>query len=123
VLDYLLAFNEWLGLDPDPRISEWMSFVLVLPVGFGLGFQLPLVMLFLARIGIFDAAAYASQWRMAVLVICVVSALLTPADPYSMLFLAAPLCLLYFGGVAICRWSAGRDEAADAGRQLTKASQ
>jgi sec-independent protein translocase protein TatC len=123
VLDYLLAFNEWLGLDPDPRISEWMSFVLVLPVGFGLGFQLPLVMLFLARIGIFDAAAYASQWRMAVLVICVVSALLTPADPYSMLFLAAPLCLLYFGGVAVCRWSAGRDAAGDGGRQLTKASQ
>jgi sec-independent protein translocase protein TatC len=123
VLDYLLQFNESLGLDPDPRISEWMSFVLVLPVGFGLGFQLPLVMLFLSKIGIFDAAAYASQWRMAVLVICVVAALLTPADPYSMLFLAAPLCLLYFGGVALCRWSASRDNAADDGRQLTKASQ
>jgi sec-independent protein translocase protein TatC len=123
VLDYLLQFNESLGLDPDPRISEWMSFVLVLPVGFGLGFQLPLVMLFLSKIGIFDADAYASQWRMAVLVICVVSALLTPADPYSMLFLAAPLCLLYFGGVALCRWSASRDNAGDAGRQLTKASQ
>jgi sec-independent protein translocase protein TatC len=109
VLDYLLAFNEWLGLDPDPRISEWMSFVLILPVGFGLGFQLPLVMLFLERIGIFDAAAYASQWRMAVLVICIVSALLTPADPYSMLFLAAPLCLLYFGGVGLCHWMAGRE--------------
>jgi sec-independent protein translocase protein TatC len=123
VLDYLLAFNEWLGLDPDPRISEWMSFVLVLPVGFGLGFQLPLVMLFLSKIGVFDAEAYASQWRMAVLVICVVSALLTPADPYSMLFLAAPLCLLYFGGVAICRWSASRDAAGDGSVQLTKASQ
>jgi sec-independent protein translocase protein TatC len=123
VLDYLLAFNEWLGLDPDPRISEWMSFVLVLPVGFGLGFQLPLVMLFLAKIGIFDAAAYASQWRMAVLVICVVSALLTPADPYSMLFLAAPLCLLYFGGVALCYGAADRDAAGGGAGQLTKSSQ
>ena len=37
VLDYLLAFNAWLGLDPDPRISEWMSFVLVLPIGFEIG--------------------------------------------------------------------------------------
>jgi len=118
VLEYLLAFNEWLGLDPDPRISEWMSFVLVLPVGFGLGFQLPLVMLFLERIGVFDAAAYASQWRIAVLVICIASALLTPADPYSMLFLAAPLCLLYFGGVGMCRWAAARDA-----RQATNASQ
>ncbi|MFM7245317.1 MAG: twin-arginine translocase subunit TatC [Planctomycetaceae bacterium] len=106
VLDYLLQFNAWLGLDPDPRISEWLSFVLIMPIGFGLGFQLPLVMLFLERIGIFDVEAYTSQWRMAVLVIVVASAILTPADPYSMLFLAAPLCLLYFGGVALCRWFA-----------------
>lgn len=106
VLDYLLDFNRWLGLDPDPRISEWLSFVLILPIGFGIGFQLPLVMLFLARIGIFDAAAYASQWRTAIVAIFIVSAILTPADPYSMLFLALPLCLLYFGGLAICRWTA-----------------
>ncbi len=118
VLDYLLAFNEWLGLDPDPQISEWMSFVLVLPVGFGIGFQLPLVMLFLERIGVVDVAAYLSQWRLAVLVICIVSAILTPADPYSMLFLAAPLCLLYFGGISLCRWAGTRATA-----QATKAIQ
>ena len=97
-------FNEWLGLDPDPRISEWLGFVLILPIGFGLGFQLPLVMLFLERIGIVDVATYASQWRVAVIVIFVVSAVLTPADPYSLLFLAIPLCFLYFGGLGICRW-------------------
>jgi len=108
VLDYLLEFNEWLGLDPDPRISEWLGFVLILPIGFGLGFQLPLVMLFLERIGVFDVATYASQWRLAVVVIFVVSAVLTPADPYSLLFLAIPLCLLYFGGLAICRWLPAR---------------
>jgi len=122
VLGYLLAFNDWLGLDPDPRISEWMSFVLVLPLGFGLGFQLPLVMLFLERIGVFDVAAYTSQWRLAVLGIFIVSAILTPADPYSMLFLAVPLCLLYLGGIAICRWAGARDAAAEV-RQATNASQ
>ena len=125
VLDYLLQFNAWLGLDPDPRISEWLSFVLILPIGFGLGFQLPLVMLFLERIGVFDADTYVSQWRMAVLVIVVVSAVLTPADPYSMLFRAAPLCLLYFGGIALCRWfgKAERDAARPRLAQATKASQ
>jgi sec-independent protein translocase protein TatC len=125
VLDYLLQFNDWLGLDPDPRISEWLGFVLILPIGFGLGFQLPLVMLFLERIGIFDADAYVSQWRIAVLAIVVVSAILTPADPYSMLFLAAPLCLLYFGGVGLCRWFGRADAAAEKPRiaQATKASQ
>jgi len=121
VLDYLLQFNEWLGLDPDPRISEWLSFVLILPIGFGLGFQLPLVMLFLERIGVVDVETYASQWRIAVIVIFVVSAILTPADPYSLLFLAVPLCLLYFGGLAICRWLPDREAGSD--QLATKASQ
>lgn len=123
VLDYLLEFNEWLGLDPDPRISEWLGFVLILPIGFGLGFQLPLVMLFLERIGVFDAATYAAQWRIAVIVIFVVSAILTPADPYSLLFLAIPLCLLYFGGLAICRWVEAADGTLGGQRPATKASQ
>jgi sec-independent protein translocase protein TatC len=124
VLDYLLEFNEWLGLDPDPRISEWLGFVLILPIGFGLGFQLPLVMLFLERIGVFDAATYAAQWRIAVIVIFVVSAILTPADPYSLLFLAIPLCLLYFGGLAICRWVEAAEGTSAGGQRLaTKASQ
>ena len=123
VLEYLLAFNAWLGLDPDPRISEWLSFVLLLPIGFGVGFQLPLVMLFLERIGIFDEKAYSEQWRMAVVVIFIASAILTPADPYSMLFLSLPLCALYFGGLLLCRYfprgaeearslAAGRNQAA-----------
>ena len=124
VLDYLLQFNAWLGLDPDPRISEWLGFVLVMPIGFGLGFQLPLVMLFLERIGVFDVSAYVSQWKFAVLAIVVVSAILTPADPYSMLFLAAPLCLLYYGGVVLCRWcGAAMDAPATSRTQATKASQ
>jgi len=124
VLDYLLKFNEWLGLDPDPRISEWLSFVLILPIGFGIGFQLPLVMLFLERIGVVETETYASQWRIAVLVIVIVSAVLTPADPYSMLFLAAPLCLLYFGGLWLCRRFATAAAAPSRGLQpATKASQ
>ncbi len=35
VLQFLFSFNRSLGIDPDPRIGEWMSFVLLLPLGFG----------------------------------------------------------------------------------------
>ena len=44
VLHYLLTFNSGLNIDPDPRISEWLKLAIGLPIGFGLGFQLPLVM-------------------------------------------------------------------------------
>lgn len=104
VLRFLLNFNQSLGIDPEPRINEWMSFVLVLPLGFGISFQLPLVMLFLERVGIFDVKTYLSNWRISVLVIVVLSAILTPADPYSLLFMAVPLTGLYFGGVLLCKY-------------------
>jgi sec-independent protein translocase protein TatC len=104
VLKFLLYFNVTLGITPDIRMNEWWGFVLLLPLGFGISFQLPLVMLFLERIGIFDVAAYLSKWRIAILVIFVASMLLTPADPTSMMLMAAPLTVLYFGGIALCKW-------------------
>ncbi|HUT12356.1 MAG TPA: twin-arginine translocase subunit TatC [Thermoguttaceae bacterium] len=104
VLDFLFSFNSSLGIDPDPRISYWLNFVLVLPLGFGIAFQLPLVMLFLQRIGIFDVEIYLAKWRIAILVIAVISMFLTPADPYSMLLMAVPLTFLYFAGILLCRY-------------------
>lgn len=104
VLNFLFSFNRRLGIDPDPRINEWLSFVLILPLGFGIGFQLPLVMLFLERIGIFTIRSYLSQWRISVLVIFVAAAVLSPPDPYSMLLLALPLSFLYFGGILLCKF-------------------
>jgi sec-independent protein translocase protein TatC len=104
VLKFLFRFNEMLGIAPDIRITDWLGFVLVLPLGFGIAFQMPLVMLFLERIGIFDVAAYLSKWRIAILVICTLSMFLTPPDPYSMLLMAIPLTGLYFGGVLLCKF-------------------
>ncbi len=104
VLEFLLWFYAKMGIDPDPRISEWIGFALMLPLGFGVSFQLPLVMLFLHRIGIFSTEDYLQKWRVAVLVIAVLSMFLTPADPTSMILMATPLTALYFGGIALCRF-------------------
>ena len=104
VLGFLFQFNRWLDIEQDMRISEWINFVLVLPLGFGISFQLPLVMLFLERIGIFNVEIYLSKWRIAVLVIAVLAMLLTPADPYSMILMGAPLTVLYFAGILLCRF-------------------
>jgi sec-independent protein translocase protein TatC len=104
VLSFLFYFNNLLGIDQDIRISEWIGFVLVLPLGFGISFQLPLVMLFLERIGVFDVQAYISKWRIAVLVVFVLGMLLTPGDPYSMLLMAIPLTVLYFVGILLCKY-------------------
>jgi sec-independent protein translocase protein TatC len=103
VLAFLFTFYDWMGIDPDPRITDWLTFVLILPLGFGISFQLPLVMLFLERIGIFSLDSYTTHWRIAVLVIFILSMILTPTDPGSMLLMAIPLTALYFGGILMCR--------------------
>lgn len=105
VLKFLLGFNASMGIDPDPRISEWLSFVIMLPLGFGLAFQLPLVMLFLQRIGIMSIEIYLSKWRIAVLVMACLAAVLSPGgDPYSMLFMFVPLVGLFFLGIGLCKY-------------------
>jgi sec-independent protein translocase protein TatC len=104
VLSFLFSFNQELGIDPDPKISEWLGFVLLMPLGFGVSFQLPLVMLFLERIGVFTVRDFLEKWRIAVLVIFIISAVLTPADPYSIFFMAVPLTFLYFGGILLAKY-------------------
>lgn len=104
VMQFLLTFNADMNVDLVPRLSNYVSFVLLLPLGFGVAFQLPLVMLFLQRIGLFETQAYVGSWRIAVLVIALLSMILTPADIYSMIALMVPLILLYFLGIGLCKY-------------------
>jgi sec-independent protein translocase protein TatC len=103
VLNFLFWFNAQMGIAPTPRISEWMTLVLLMPLGFGLSFQLPLVMVALERIGIFTVQSYLSSWRIAVVIIFALAMFLTPADPGSMLMMAMPLTGLYFLGIWLCK--------------------
>lgn len=102
VLNFLLGFNRDLGLVPQIRLSEWIGFALLLPMMFGISFQLPLVMLLLERLQILDVKTYREKRRMAILVIAIISMLLMPGDPVSMLAMMAPLIVLYEFGIWIC---------------------
>lgn len=104
VLDFLFGFNARMGIAPQPRINDWLSFVMFLPLGFGVAFQLPLVMLFANRIELISVEAFTSKWRIAVVAIFGISMLVTPQDPMSMIMLAIPLSGLYFLGIMMCRW-------------------
>ena len=104
VLTFLLSFNAGMDVAVEPRLTYYISFVLILPLGFGIAFQLPLVMLFLQRIGLFETEAYITSWKVAVLVIFIVAMLLTPADVTSMIALALPLVFLYALGILMCKF-------------------
>jgi sec-independent protein translocase protein TatC len=101
---WLLDFSLWVGVKPDLRLSEWFSFALLVPLIFGLAFQLPLVMFGLERVGMFDINTYRSKRRIAIFLIFLVSGLANASpDPFSMIMLAVPLCLLYEFGIFLCK--------------------
>ncbi len=104
VLKFLLSFNFDIGVTPQIRLSEWISFAVLLPLMFGISFQLPLVMRFLTAISIFDADDYRQKRRLAILVIAAISMVLTPADPMSMLMMLVPLVGLYELGILLCEF-------------------
>ncbi len=101
----LISFNDYVELDPDLRMSEWLSFALMLPLVFGVSFQTPLVMFFLNRIGTFGWQDYWRKWRIAVVVLAAFSAVITPTpDAVTMMYLFVPMFGLYMVGVAVCYW-------------------
>ncbi len=94
------------------RLSEYISFVLMMGLAFAVAFQLPLVMLLLASMGIFDLNQLKSARKYAFLGAFIVGALLTPADPISMFLLAVPIYALWELGLLVVRWFVGQPTAA-----------
>ncbi len=115
VLSFLLAFNGSMDVAIEPRLSYYVNFVLMLPLGFGIAFQLPLVMLFAQRIGLLETKAYIESWKVAVLAINVIAMIVTPADVTSMIALSIPLMFLYVLGILMCMFiPRGRGLGSDA---------
>jgi sec-independent protein translocase protein TatC len=104
VLGFLMTYTAGMNVEFMPRLNDYMSFALLLPLGFGIAFQLPILMLGLHRFGLVSVETFMAQWRIAVLAIAFLSMVLTPADIYSMLGLFVPLVGLYFFGIFLCRY-------------------
>ena len=95
-----IGLRFFLSLEPRDMTSQWavdeyIGFVLRLIFGFGIVFEMPVVSLFLARLGLITADYLRSIRRYAVVVIFVMAAVFTPPDPLSQLMMALPLLGLY----------------------------
>ena len=83
-------------VDPQIRISEYLTFTARMLLAFGVTFELPVVVFFLARFGLVTHRMMLQYTRYAILVIFIVAAMLTPGpDLASQLLMAAPLLVLY----------------------------
>lgn len=85
-----------IGVAPNIRISEYLSFSARMLLAFGVTFELPVVTFFLARLGLVTHRTMIRFFRYAVLLIFVLAAVLTPGpDVASQLLMAGPLLVLY----------------------------
>jgi sec-independent protein translocase protein TatC len=85
-------------------LPEYLDFVLRTMLVFGIAFLLPLVVVLLNILGIVPASALAKFRPYIILAIFVFGAVATPSgDPFSLMFLAIPMCLLFFGAEIVAR--------------------
>lgn len=87
-----------------PKVSEYLSLIMTLILGFGICFQLPVVLTLLARAGMIDSGALVAGRRYAFVGIFGVAAVLTPPDAISMIIMALPTCLLYEASIWTVKW-------------------
>jgi sec-independent protein translocase protein TatC len=122
VLNFFFGINEWLNIPPNIRLTEWLGFATILPLIFGVCFELPLVMLVLESVGIFRVDDYIAKWKHAILIIAIVAMFVTPTtDPGSMMLLMGPMAGLYFLGIGLVQMRRGGLRALSATAKLRTA--
>lgn len=101
-LEFLLNFGGDTFLT-EVRAGEYFGFVTTLMLASGLMFEVPVAMVALARVGVASADLYVRQWRVALVAIAALAAILPGGDPFSMLLLMIPQVFLYGLGILLAR--------------------
>jgi sec-independent protein translocase protein TatC len=103
VLKFLVGFQQFGGtVAPLLSINEYFDLILMILLGLGLVFELPILIFFLSVFGIVTPAFLWKNFRYAIAVIAIVAAIITPTpDAQTMLIFMMPMVLLYFVGIAV----------------------
>lgn len=102
VMPYLLNYVPE-GIAINLQLSTTISFILILIAGFGVAFQFPMFVLAAVFLDLVSVQTLTQYRRVAIVIIAVVSAILTPPDPISMSIMMLPLVLLYETSILVAR--------------------
>ncbi len=95
-LKVMFGISEWVGVKPGPiMITSYVVFCLRLLLGFGLAFELPVLLVFLGYLGIISSKQLRERRSHVVVILLVVAMLLTPPDIFTQLMMAGPMVVLY----------------------------
>lgn len=104
-LNFLYKYGQAIGVETFLNINDFISFVLQFFLGFGIAFELPVIMYAISLTGLINAKFWRHNFRYAVIILVIFSAIITPdGSGITMWFVAAPMIVLYLGGIiAIAR--------------------
>jgi sec-independent protein translocase protein TatC len=105
-------YNAPLGAEMSTDIDNYLSFVLTMFVAFGVTFEVPIIVVLLARMGLVTVKKLKEIRPYVIVGAFVVSAVVTPPDVFSQLILAIPLIVLYEAGIIAARLFVGKQPAA-----------
>ena len=89
-------YSQWLGLGAyEWRAEDYISFVCKFMLGMGLGFELPVVLLTLVKLGSLNYSMLRSMWRYMIVINLILGALLTTPEVLTQVLMAVPLYMLY----------------------------
>ena len=109
VLNFLYNYGEALNAATFLTIDNFISFVLQFFLGFGIAFQLPIVMYGISLTGAISPSFWRVNFRYAALLLVIFGALITPdGSGVTMWFIAIPMVLLYLAGMLIVERRAAR---------------
>lgn len=117
VMKFMMGLSTDLGIEQTIGINEYFSFLFRLVVPFGLVFQLPVVTLFLARIGVLNPELMVKFRKYSYFVLLVIAVLLAPPDFISNVIVAVPLFILYEVSIVIAKVGYRKYLAAEALRE------
>ncbi|MGB7988648.1 MAG: twin-arginine translocase subunit TatC [Candidatus Methylophosphatis roskildensis] len=103
------------SITPAPDIEQYLSFVMTMFVAFGVTFEVPVIVIVLARFGIVSLEKMRAARPYVIVGAFVVAAVVTPPDVISQVMLAVPLCLLFEVGLLVARFFKPKPEADAAG--------
>lgn len=95
---FLMGFSSEY-MQPMITVSSYLGFVGNMLIAFGVTFELPLIMAFLAKIGVATPEFLRQKRRHAIMIILIIAAIITPPDVVSQVSLAIPLVVLYEIGI------------------------
>jgi len=110
---FLLQQGDKFDLRAVLMFKEYAPFVMWLLLGFGLIFEMPLVVLFLSKIGLVEPRTLTRSRRYAILIMFIVAAFITPPDPFTQIAMAIPMMALYEFSILLS-WLAVRKRRAAA---------